>query len=85
MFYGRIYFLEYISFRMTRLMRVYVLREVMLCRRKSFMGNYVLVGMHVFRMTYISICFGSLEDMFLRVCVIVEHVVVVIMSYMRMC
>ena len=29
-------FLEYMSFRMTYLMRAYVLRKVMLCRRKCF-------------------------------------------------
>ena len=33
-------FLEYKSFRMTCLMRAYVLREVMLCRRKCLVGGH---------------------------------------------
>ena len=36
-------FLNYMSFRMTCIMIAYVLREVMLCSRKSLMGCHVLV------------------------------------------
>ena len=33
-------FLDYMSFRMTCLMRAHVLREVMLCRRKCFVVDH---------------------------------------------
>ena len=36
-------FLDYMSFRMTRVMITYVLREVMLCCKKCLMGGRVLV------------------------------------------
>ena len=36
-------FLEYMSFRLTRFMRAYVLREVMLCWSKCLVGGQVLV------------------------------------------
>ena len=36
-------FLEYMSFRMTCLMRAYALKVVMLCRRKCHVGGHVLM------------------------------------------
>ena len=35
--------LEYMSFKLTRVMRVYELREVMLCCSKCLMGGHVMV------------------------------------------
>ena len=48
------FFLDYMSFRMTCLMRAYIWREVMLGRRKYLMGSIVLVecmssGWHIFQ------------------------------------
>ena len=40
-------FLEYMSFRMTCLMGAYILREVMLCRRKYLIGGVGGGGGHV--------------------------------------
>ena len=36
-------FLGYLSFKLTHVMRVYVLREVMLCCSKCLVGGHVLV------------------------------------------
>ena len=36
-------FLEYMSFKLTHVMRVYMLRKVMLCCSKCLVGGHVLV------------------------------------------
>ena len=56
-------FLEYMSFKMTCLMRAYVLRVVMLCRRKC-REKSCIGGVHVFRMAYLTIGCVLLENIF---------------------
>ena len=73
---GKDIFLEYMSFRMTCLMKAYVLREIILCRRKCLIGGHVLVecmfsGWHILQyvVLYWKICLtgghGFLEGMYI--------------------
>ena len=77
---GGHYFLDYISFRLTCIMIAYVLREVMLCCRKMSYGRSCIGGVHVFRMSYLTICCVLLKDMpywgscFMRVCITGGHI-----------
>ena len=84
-------FLEYMSFRITHLMRAYAIRVVMLCRRKCHVGGHDWWSACLQDgISYNMFCFTGkhflLEEMFyLRVYFIGEHVLQLEMSYWGTC
>ena len=89
-FINIIIILEYMSFRMTCLMRAYVLSEVMLCRRKCLVGGHVLVEC-IFSGWHVTICCALLENIsywmtfYYLVCIIGGHALQLEMSYWSTC